>query len=81
MWRLYVPSANLSAQNPKAVLGFVVCFEPEQHDHAVAVAVGAKLPGTLSADALWYAWKDARPLLRHLREHPGLPNKPLEPPS
>lgn len=71
VWRLYVPKARLTAENPRAALGFVICFEPEQHDHAVAVAVAAKLAGNLSADALWSAWKDARPLLRYLSEHPN----------
>jgi hypothetical protein len=73
VWRTYVPSMKDVTANPKAVIGFWVCLEPELQDHAVAVAVGAKLNPTLPASSLWDEWTNDRPLLTHLAERPEGP--------
>jgi hypothetical protein len=70
--RTYSPKASPDAAGagPKRVVAFMVSLHPDHHDQAIALTVGASVRTTLTGDALWYAWKDARPLLAYLREHP-----------
>lgn len=70
LWRTYMPK-EANGTNPKAVFGFWICLEPSHHDYAIAVAVSASLKGSLPAAAIWGAWNNDLPLLKHLSAHPS----------
>jgi hypothetical protein len=62
--RVYVP--RQVSETSSVAVAFMVAFQPEHHQEAIACSIGARLSPAVSRDGLWQGWKDARPLLKHL---------------
>lgn len=64
--RIYTP--RKVKETSSVAVAFLVAFQPEHHQEALALSVGARLRPAVSREGLWKQWKDVRPLLKHLSE-------------